>query len=163
MIPIDITGKWTGVSEVKAKFADIRRKVPQVFEAETLAPWLIERIRARFLKQQSPEGTPWKGRSAKTKEGGQLLYRTKALYKAIGVVESGLGATSTGFGFRIGVRSRPYIEFSKHSARVVDPAVYGRAHQQGIRVPKRRFIGVSSEDVTLVANRARRKLQTIVE
>jgi phage gpG-like protein len=56
------------------------------------------------------------------------------------------------------------VETSKNGiSRVVDPAVYGRAHQFGAGVPQRRFLGISKLDVAAVGKKVHRELRKLLD
>ncbi len=156
-----------GVQELRRKLDLIRRDVPKILSRERLGQFLLRRMRARFLEEKDPDGKPWKPLSPNSKEGAQLLVQTGNLFKSMDVMGADRGgySLSTGFGFRIGIKSRRYTErFSRGGSRTVDTAVYGRAHQLGNgHVPQRRFIGIGASDVRSVSELLRRELRRAVQ
>jgi phage gpG-like protein len=74
-------------------------------------------------------------------------------------------ALATGYGFRIGIKSRKYMERNAKGrySRQVDTAVYGRVHQLGnSHVKQRRFIGLSASDRAEVSKQLRLRLAQVV-
>jgi hypothetical protein len=154
-----ITGQKRLVSRIKR----IRNGLPPVLDDESAKQLLIRRIRARFIAEVSPDGTPWAPLAAKTvankKRKGRgapekKLIDSRSLYRAFGEISSsagGLLAFSTGAGFRIGVDDPEVAE-------------YGRIQNYGnSRIPARPFIGLSPQDVESYVRAIRRKLNRLVE
>jgi phage gpG-like protein len=151
----------SGASQVKAKFDAARALVSESLSDKSLAQYLLRRMKDRFKRGVSPEGMAWKSLSSETRPGKPLM-KTGNLYKSIGIIEGspgGLFASPTGAGFRIGIKSRSYSENMGKKSREVDPAEYGVFHQEGIGVPRRRFIGIGSSDVTAVTDKINKELK----
>lgn len=160
-----IRARVLGSSLVKAKLDSVRSELPDTLGRQRLGEFLLRRMRARFLQQVDPNGNKWTPLSPKTAIGRGILYKTGQLYRSIDIIDGnqqGRFAVATGAGFRIGVQSNPYVEYYKTSSRQVDPAIYGRYHQLGIGVPKRRFIGLSATDRKAIADLVRRELRKAV-
>ena len=114
---------------------------------------LLNRIRQRFLKQVSPDGTPWvPTRAAMRRQregrGGGTLFDTGALFHAISAVRSAKGL------YKIWVD--PNVRNPRTGGR---PADYGRKYQKGEGVVQRKFLGFSKEDRTVVSDIVRSRVR----
>lgn len=159
--PVQITAKVIGASELKARFAAVREQVPRFFNEETVGRFLVERMKARFMAGVGPDGERWaRYKSGPRKGQYATLYQSGDLYRSIDVVDKGqrLGGSATGFGFRIGIKSRTHMDGSRSTTTLA----YGRLHQQGIGITRRRFIGISKDDAALLANKIRTDLKLVV-
>jgi phage gpG-like protein len=153
--------KVTGTQELIRKLQRINQVAVGVVAEKQLQDLLVRRVKGRFDEGVSPDGSPWAGLmeatvSRKRRKGSPrpdaLLQDTRKLRNSIGVISGGntnLLASSTGLGFRIGVR---------------DPlaARYGRLHNFGMGgQEKRQFLGIGASDVRSVRDFISRRLQSI--
>ena len=156
-----------GVRELRRKIEAIRKEIPGIFSRDRLGNFLVKRMKRRFRKEVNPDGVPWKKLSPNTKKGEQILMQTRHLFEAIDVMDADRGgfASSTGFGFRIGIKHSRYTETSAFGiSRTVDTAVYGRVHQLGdSHVPQRRFIGLGEDDVVSVRTMIQRDIRKAIK
>lgn len=137
-----------GVAALSKRLALLRRVLVDQLDVTPVLQLLLKKNRERYDQQVAPDGTPWKPLSSETvrtkrRRGGRrkILQDTGALRKGIKIIRGALSeggfAVNTGAGARIGID---------------DPRVaeYGRLHQKGEGVPKRRFLGVNPSDALLV-------------
>lgn len=149
-----------GAGALLKRIATIQSGIGPLVSRERLGAFLVRRMQERFDKEQAPDGTRWKGRAPTSRGNHKILNKTGALRGALGVLEgtgSGFGA-ATGAGFRIGIRSMKV----RDGSRMVDTAVYGRAHHLGLgHVPQRRILGIGALDVKAVDSLLRRELKKL--
>lgn len=158
-------------SQFKDKVQQIRAGIPELLKPRFLAPELISRMQQRFITKTAPDGQKWAKRKESNREAGSLLLRsgnieTGHLVNAIGLIAgrpTGY-ASNTGLGFRIGLLSKPYVDYSRYTPREVNPIKYGRYHQMGEGgQTKRRFIGMSEADRQWALARMRAHCATLVK
>lgn len=153
----------TGDKALLARIATIQSGVGTLVSRERLGAFLLRRMLDRFDREEDPTGKRWASRSANTKGSHKLLNRTGVLRSSIGVL-GGAGGTgfgvATGAGFRIGVRAHTVKD---SSGRAINPAIYGKVHQQGNgRVPQRRFLGIGALDIKAVDSLLRREMAKLI-
>lgn len=100
---------------------------------------LLDAHRKRFLAQREPGGDAWLPSFAAIREGRSTLFDTGALFNSISLFKKGPAVRSIGVD--------PNVINPETGERV---EVYGLAHQFGIGVPKREFIGFAVGDRALV-------------
>lgn len=157
------TEKVFGSKEVIRKLQRVSSAAAGVVADTQVADLLVRRVRGRFVQGVSPDGRPWAGLlpstiSRKKRKGYKYptapLRGSDRLYQSIKVIQgvnTGLLATSTGVGYRIGV-SDPVA------------AQYGRIHNYGFAgQEERRLIGLSALDVIAASNYVRRRLKSIAK
>lgn len=163
---ISVRSRVTGAGKLRAQLDNLGEEAIGLVDKENLGSFLLTRMQRRYVKQVDPNEVRWKPLSPRTKRSSRILFKRGVLFnsiKVLGKSERGLGV-STGAGFRIGVVSRKVFEpLVEGGSRVVDPSVYGRAHQRGLgRVPRRRFIGIGPSDRKAVREYMRRAAKRLV-
>lgn len=99
---------------------------------------IYNRMRARFLMEQAPDGTKWPPsqaalRRARSGRGGGTLFDTGKLFRSIQLYAE--SATSRSIGTNVSSTTGfPYAE----------------KHQFGIGFPQRQFLGFANEDLDLM-------------
>lgn len=157
-----INGRVTGAKALRRRINTIQAGLPLLVSRDRMSAFLLRRIKERFLKEQSPDGTRWARLSPNTKPGLSILRSTSALYNNIDVLDGAGGfGSATGAGFRIGVKNASSQQPGRR--RTDNPAVYGRYHNLGIGVKRRRFLGVGRLDIKAVDSLLRRELHKLVE
>jgi hypothetical protein len=138
-----------GASRVRRRIASIQAATTVALNPETLGKLLLDRVKKRFKRGVSPDGTKWpplepatKLRKAKSQFKGPLM-RSGTLFNAIKVIRgthAGLFAGATGAGFRIGVSDPKAAEYG----RLMNNGFY---HVRAKRmIEPRRFMGVGELD-----------------
>lgn len=171
MANLRVRTRVVGAQELNAKLAYIRKTaLPSLVDRNSLGAFLVQRMRDRFVRAVDPQGQRWKALSPRTQKRKRkgILRVTENLYNSVAVMEGtdrGGYALATGYGFRVGIKSRKYMERSAKGkfSRQVDTAVYGRRHQLGLGVPPRRFIGVSTGDTAIIAKMLKTRLRQVLE
>lgn len=157
-----LTVRVIGASEMKQRLSHLRTKLPRAYSKNVIGGFMVERLQARFRQAEAPDGQKWRALSPKTKRGIGILRKTQSLMRSIAVIGGtppGI-ALSTGVGFRIGVKSAPRQVIRKDgSSFTVDPAKYGRFHQQGLGVPPRVFLGWNKSDEIAIVAKIKRELK----
>lgn len=153
-----------GDKALLARIATIQEGIGPLVSRQRLGDFLLRRMLARFDREEDPDGRKWKARStAKRARSHKLLNETGELRSSIGVLggEGGTGfGVNTGAGFRIGVRAHSVTD---SHGRTINPAVYGKVHQQGNgHVPQRRFLGIGALDVKAVDSLLRREMAKLI-
>lgn len=100
---------------------------------------IYNRLRARFLMEQSPDGTKWPPsqaalRRAKSGRGGGTLFDTGRLFRSIQLYADSQHTRSIG-------------------TNVVSPTgfPYAAKHNYGIGFPQRQFMGFAAEDLDIMS------------
>lgn len=124
-------------------FARLERGMDSILQGvlDVVAAAQLARIRARFLAQESPNGSPWpESRAAMvrriTGRDGGTLFDTGSLFHSLNVIPM------QGMERAVGV-----VPGTKNRETGEDVETYGRAHQLGLYGnPVREFIGFSQDD-----------------
>lgn len=164
-----ISGSVSGATKLHRRLGRVTVGVDNLLGKGRLEGFLLRRVKERFkppggkIAQRDPSGNPW----AKLKDGtkrrinlnrSQVLVESGKLRDAIQIVRSNLSSISalaspTGAGFYIGIPLGHEV------------AKYARLHNnggrtgKGVRIPRRRFLGISREDVKAVDNLLRREMR----
>ena len=141
---MNITIDVIGVAEVESLFSSLEGfgKDSVLDQAGAV---LLNRIRARFLRQVDTTGVPWKvSEAAKIRRrkgrGGGTLFDTGKLFHSISLSKTGVGERAIGTD----------VEYAKY-------------HQRGIGQENREFIGINSDDLGVVLKLLRSRLRAIVK
>lgn len=161
-----VTGKnsaavVTGATKVVNRLHTIRAAAAVALTGNGLQRLLLDRTKARFLRQVDPNNEKWKPLSPVTADDKasrgkrpEILQRSGVLYESLAIVKRNQTnlASPTGAGFSIGVISSSRGEYGK------DPSIYGRRHQFGEGVKQRRFLGMGAADIKAVDGLLRREI-----
>ena len=166
---VQLSAKFTGTRRVAAVIKGYREAAAVVLTQGRIEAVLLRRTKERFdtagssaRAQTGPSGKPWKELAPATlerREGDpkRKLYQTGALRNSVAVVRKSMGRSvlqsASGGGFTIGIKP----------GTVADD--YARIHQFGgysgrngkVRIPARRYLGVSKEDAVSVRRMLRRE------
>lgn len=134
-----------GIANIQSKLNRLSEAVSVTGILDIAGAILLNRIRARFLRQESTEGDVWiESRAAKrrkaTGRGGGTLFDTGKLFHSIHLV-----------------RSAP------NERKIITNVVYAEKHQLGLEgMPKREFLGISGEDALVILSAINVRLRTAV-
>lgn len=158
-----MAGKIVGAPELVKRIQRVRVQAVGILSDNQAADLLLRRMQGRFIEGVSPRGEAWPNLMEETvarkrRKGypfpDRPLYGTGSLYRSLAVirgVNTGLLASNTGIGFRIGVSDPRMTE-------------RGRIHNYGLGgQEERRFIGLSPLDVVAVSGMLRRRLKSIAK
>lgn len=128
MIKVDLGG----LNDVQNSLNSLEKALDTTAILDEAGALLFARTRQRFLKQVEPDGTPWvESYGAKHRRaigrGGGTLYDTGHLFRSIQLYT--VGGNTRAIGTNV-----PYA---------ID-------HQYGIGLVRRKFLGFSDEDLSLV-------------
>jgi phage gpG-like protein len=155
---VKLKAKVIGSQRLRTKLRAVQAGLPAVVAGGSMRTYLLERIKARFLREEAPSGASWEARSPRTRQGPGILRYSEKLYKAIDVIggtNEGSFALNTGAGFRIGVRGT--------GGGREDPSRYGRFHQYGTKkMTARPFLGLSKADEKGAVAKARYALRKLI-
>ena len=150
----------SGATKLKARIQTITAALALPVLTNEIGQLLLRRTLTRFDEEVDPDRKPWAPLAKTTLErrrraggysGKKILVQTGVLRSAIRIIRgdaSGAIYTNTGAGVRIGVG---------------DESVTGRAaaHQKGIGVPRRKFLGVGPLDIRAVDGLMRRAARNV--
>lgn len=156
MTDITFNARVVGLFGVNSQVRAVERGVRRAFSSGRLETFLLESTRARFRPkgfhpnaQMSPEGHPWRKlapstlrRRKKSRDPNRKLYDTGELSRAISVIRDGVKTRPNAIGaFEIGVSP------ASKAFRYYKLQDEGGINDEGHKVPKRSFLGISKRDL----------------
>jgi phage virion morphogenesis protein len=139
---IDINIKGSEALRIKLNNLDSALATREILDAS--GAFTLHRIRERYLRQEAPDGTTWvesyaaKRRKAKGKDGG-TLFDTGRLFHSITLGRA-----------------------TKNTRSIFTNVPYGRRHQHGLGIIKRKFLGFNESDELGVEALLRAKIKGLL-
>lgn len=134
-----------GIATIQAKLNRLNESVSVTEVLDIAGAILLNRIRARFLRQESTQGDIWiESKAAKRRKasgrGGGTLFDTGKLFHSIHLVR-----------------------FAVNERRIITNVEYARKHQFGLEgMPQREFLGISGEDALVILSAINVRLRAAV-
>lgn len=126
-----------GTEEILGKLDALQNAVVVEDILDEAQALLLNRIRARFMRQEAPDGSQWTPSFSAIREGRATLYDTGRLFHSIQAYRVGAGVRAIG-----------------------TDVPYARKHQLGEDgMLKREFLGFNDEDLYLVEQRILQRIQ----
>ncbi len=131
-MPLVIDINIDGITQTAERLGRIAEAIDPERILDESSAIILNRIRARFLRQESPDGATWPVSQAalkrqKSGRDGGTLFDSGGLFHSIDVATEGAGQREIGTN-----------------------APYARKHQEGDGVEKREFLGFSQEDADVI-------------